>query len=125
SPSIWDARTGELIARCRDSARVNQWAGDFGPDGTWFATFGRDGSVSIWHTRSGELRRGPMTNPPSVLSLIVSPDGRRLLVCGRNWWRLWNAATGEAVTDVRTNPPSQTPGAFSPDGKKFCVPATD
>jgi hypothetical protein len=107
------------------SPPFGNYAGGFGPDGTWCASVARDGVAAIWDANSGELRRGPMTNRPSSMGLVVSPDGKRLLVWGRFWWRLWDATTGQPVTDMQSNPPAIGPGRFSPDGNRFCLPGVD
>ena len=76
------------------------------PDGSWFATGGRDGTVRIWDTATGtEIRT--LTAPASDVRVVaVAPDGSWLATDG-GWVvrkgndrvRIWDTATG---TELRT-----------------------
>ena len=108
--SVWDASSGELVARL-------QGTGDefrrprFSPDGTLLATVtGAGHAVRVWDAHSGELRRagfgtgsGPLASR-IVAATAFSEDGRQLLtVYDFGELRVWDTASGQLLVE----PPSQ------------------
>lgn len=75
---IWDINSGTLIsALAPNSAHVN--AVTVSPDNRYVITGGDDGRARIWDIDSGVLLR-VLNHPGSIYSLLVSPDGRHLVV---------------------------------------------
>jgi WD40 repeat protein len=53
-----------------------------------------DGSVKIWNTETGESTTRKVIDG-RVESLVLSPDGRNLIIRSRDWsWRWWNLDAG-------------------------------
>jgi WD40 repeat protein len=82
--SWWDAATGQLLRRVPQAH--SSWIRGFAlsPDGTKFATGGRDGktaggTVRWWDAHTGKHLR-TLEMPFHVLSLAFSPDGKWLAV---------------------------------------------
>jgi uncharacterized protein with WD repeat len=83
---LWDAQSGQLLARCRDfSDRVV--ALGFSPDGKLLATGGgaptEDGEVKILDTSSGRpILSIKNAHSDTVYGVSFSPDGKKLATCG-------------------------------------------
>src|SRR5262245_56377739 len=50
------------------------WQVVFRPDGEYLASAGVDGTVKLWHWRTGELARS-LAHPVGVTAVAFSPDG--------------------------------------------------
>jgi WD40 repeat protein len=99
-------------------------AAAFRPDGTTFATAGKDGTVKFW---SLDLRKelgqlGPLES--AVTGLAFSPDGKLLATVGdKSSVRLWDASSRTAIANITALANIKDLGsavdgiAFSPDGK--------
>ena len=116
---LWDVSTGQelRLLRHRDAVR----AAAFAPDGKWVLTGCNDGTASLWDPLTGkELRRlipkagaflavgnsdnlkmlatrpdVSVVSPSSVVTVAVSPDGKKLLTgTGDRVARIWDARTG-------------------------------
>jgi WD40 repeat protein len=126
----------------------------FTPDGRTVVSGDQGGAIREWDVASGQAIRQLEGHPEfmerpgqpfrrieprpghmgSVVSLAVSPDGRRLVSAGGDrTLRVWELATGkecallERATGARTAvyPAPHYPMAFSPDGALLAIPGQD
>src|SRR5262249_55172901 len=69
--------------------------------GTNLLATGSDGTIRLWDVKTGkvakELKGG---HPAEVSSLVVSPDGKRLLSPGPDGPRGWNLSTGAELKEA-------------------------
>jgi eukaryotic-like serine/threonine-protein kinase len=105
-PSVFDARTGQLLARLEaPTDRIDAVA--LSPDGSIAATINYNGVIRISAATSGatlrtidittEVRLGG--NNLEVHSLEFSPDGKRLLVTGDRYVLIWNVEVDTRSAD--------------------------
>ena len=66
----------------------------FSPDGRLLATGGRDNTVKIWDSATGQALQSLEGHQKPVLTVAFSPDGRWLASgSGDNSVRLWGIST--------------------------------
>lgn len=121
--SLWDTRTGRLIARSVAHASGVSLV-DFDPTGTRFVTIAsEDGDVRLWDGRTGrEVAR--LAGDNNGWGLTFSPDGTRLATVGMGiakTARLWDSRTGRPVADLADGGGRLT---FSPDGTRIASAGT-
>ncbi len=128
--SIWDVKTRKLrfalekttvgFALSRDAFLA------FLPDGQTLASAaGR--YLNVWNLASRKIERKYVNSGSlgEIRNMVLSPDGRTILVVGTTGARnlevkLWNPKTGEVVSELRGEGAGGT-AAFSPDGKTLVV----
>jgi WD40 repeat protein/tetratricopeptide (TPR) repeat protein len=90
-------------------------AASFGQDGRFFATASRDGTVQFLDARTGKLLHLLPAEIGSVVSFIMSPDGRRIAAAGESGsTKLWEfplAGYRDGATSL----------ALSSDGRKIAL----
>jgi WD40 repeat protein/serine/threonine protein kinase len=97
----------------------------FGPDGSWLASAGADGTVRRWAAADGRPLHAPHAHPGGVSRVVVSPDGKHLASASRDGTiHYWDAATGEVVRTFAVAP-GGVGLAFSPDGRALAAAAMD
>ncbi|MGH9135234.1 MAG: TIR domain-containing protein, partial [Ilumatobacteraceae bacterium] len=122
---LWDVDGRRQLGDPLDGHQLLVETMAFSPDGDVLAAVDRDGAVVLRDTTT-RLRQGP-TFGTSVLSVVFSPDGARL-VTGDTGGEVqeWNVATGRPV-----GPPLIAPGGriyrmtVSPDGLTLAVTTTN
>lgn len=124
---VWNARNGS--ERCTlEGPTEGICSIAISPDNSCVATAGRDGMTWICDSGKGR-KRFPLPETElqgeASLSVVFSPDGRRVVTsCGR-WATLWDADTGRKLLELRL-PPSGSDthfdhAVFSPDGRKVAT----
>ncbi len=98
--------------------RVNSVA--FSPDGTQIVSGGRNKTVIVWDTASGDEVRSLVGHNDLVSSVAFSPDGTRIV--SGSWdktLRIWDAASGDEIQTLSGNDSWVLSIGFSPDGKQI------
>ena len=96
------------------------------PDGTTFASGGKDGTVQVWdaHTRRQLLRIPGHVGP--VQSVGHAPDGSALASVGDDGAvRIWDPRTGEMQRQLTTHNGRVYSVAYSPDGTVLATAGDD
>lgn len=99
------------------------------PDGRWFASSAKDGTVRVHAFATGQLVRallghdetGSLNRDFSNAALAFSPDSRILLaVDNYNEWWFWDVESGRLLRSLRINSTTSKP-AWAPDGRTIAV----
>lgn len=91
--AIWDAETGELVARLRGHS-ADVLAVAVSPDGERIATAGRDLAVMLWDTHHFENLGQLRGHEKYIYQLSWSPDGETLVSSsGDGTLRMWRTDT--------------------------------
>jgi WD40 repeat protein len=112
TPKVWDADTG------RDLTPTGSFRLPiaFSPDGRWFLSIPKEGTVEVCDARSQSVQ----CTVPGRTPIAFSPDGGRLLTsmvkAGDNALKVWDVATGREALQIKLEYAPRS-AAFSPDGK--------
>jgi WD40 repeat protein len=133
--SLWDAKTGTLIAHLHGAGDVFRRP-QFSPDGTLLATVAGDGStVQVWNARSGtpgQVGFGPAKGVEGrvVVTVAFSADNRQLLtVYDFGELKVWDVASGTLLIEppavVFTRMNAALDAAFSEDRTQVTLLSTN
>jgi WD40 repeat protein len=142
---LWDAATGKALAVLRGH-KDGVSALAFGPEGKWLASgSGYPGSgagnpfesfigpqrgvaaeLKVWELQGQKTNFTLAGHHNSILSVAVSPDGKRLATGSADATvKLWNATTGAVETNLAGFKGPVTAVAFSPDGQALAIGGGD
>jgi WD40 repeat protein len=123
---LWDLQTGRLV---REFKGHQEWVFSlaFSPDGhlaystsggpdLW--SDGTDSAVRVWDVETGRQVRKFEGHKGRVLSVAVSPDGRRVLTGGDTSLILRDAQTGKLLRRFEGHSALLTRVSFLPDGER-------
>lgn len=105
---IWDFNLGKQIKRLKGhTATINCMK--FFNSGNMLATASDDGKVLIWDLNTESVIKSmPLVNAVRIVSLDISPDGNRIVVCGSplysGEWNLKNNELTELNTKLSNSP---------------------
>ena len=118
---IWDAQTGELVARPFKGHQDSFTSVSFSPDGKHIVSGSLDRTIRIWDAQTGELVAGPFADhQDSVTSVTFSFDGKHFVSSGLydETIQIWDTLTGELVAKpFAGHQHTLTSVTFSPDQK--------
>ncbi|MEZ4727426.1 MAG: BTAD domain-containing putative transcriptional regulator [Caldilineaceae bacterium] len=88
------------------------------PDCQLLAVGANDGKLRLWRLTDGQLTCILSGHPSTVVSIVFSPDGRRLVSSSGSHGALylWDVASGERVCTLNGHQGGVGVVAFSPDG---------
>lgn len=120
--SLWDVETGKRQRRADVGAL---WVVQFAPDGKTLAGGGADGTIHIWETASGELRKF-QARADNVQALAFSPDGAALASGGASLGvQLWDTKSGKQLNALSGHQERVIAVAVGPGGKVIATTAWD
>ncbi|KAJ6627753.1 WD40-repeat-containing domain protein, partial [Mycena sp. CBHHK59/15] len=125
---VWDAQTGDTVARPFEGHSGWVYSVAFSPDGTRIVSGSFDSTVRVWDAQTGHTVAGPFEgHTASVYSVAFSPDGTRI-VSGSfdSTLQVRDAQTGHTVAgpfEGHTNYVRSV--AFSPDGTRIVSGSDD
>ncbi|WP_340383907.1 helix-turn-helix domain-containing protein [Streptomyces sp. SS7] len=140
SVDLWNVTTGHTrinaLASPEAAGREDQWPATeaFTRDGRILAVGREDGTLRLWDTRTGRVRRtlaegaraadGEAT--AGVTSIAFSADGRTLASGSEDRTvRLWDTGTGRLRTRLAGDPVTVASLALTPDGRILAVGGED
>jgi WD40 repeat protein len=128
SAKIWDARTGQVIAKLDGQHEGSVNSAVFSPDGTRVLTASDDGTARLWDAADGRpldvVFRG---HTDRVRAACFSPDGARVLTVSNDKTAIVSdAATGEPLLPpLAGHEWGLRSGAFSADGRRIITGGDD
>ena len=122
---LWDASTGELLARLREHSGP-MWAASFSPDGQRVLTASEDMTARLWDASTGKSLAELRGHSGSVTVATFSPDGQRVLTASMDGTaQLWDASIGMPLAELRGHSGSVSSVTFSPDGQRVLTESED
>jgi WD40 repeat protein len=122
--AIWDAQTGDQLARLRPEYTIHDAA--ISPKGDRLATACSDGTARIYDVGSGQSTAVLTGHDAPVLSIAFSPDGARVATASSDATaRIWDAGTGSAITVLKGQERWVVNVQFSADGRYLLTHALD
>ena len=80
---------------------LSVWCVIHSPDGTYLASAGSDGSVSVWDSMLREKIAGPFTHNGPVYSICWNDDGTQVVSASEDkTLKVWHATTGELMSTL-------------------------
>jgi eukaryotic-like serine/threonine-protein kinase len=122
---LWDVRTGAKVFE-RDFANQQGHAGDFSPDGRWFA-LDLTNSIALLDVEYGwEERRRFHGHTDSIWQISWEPAGTRLVSAGAEQTaRVWDATSGQELGRLEGHEAVVRNAVFSPDGRIIATGSLD
>jgi WD40 repeat protein len=116
---LWDVASGKQIGQ--PLVGHTEWVGAvaFSPDGTRIASASSDTTVRLWDAVTLQPIGKPLTNDSPILSVVFSPDSRRIATGDDKTVRLWDAGTLQPIGKRLTHDSPVTKVLFSPDGERI------
>jgi hypothetical protein len=114
--------TGEQLAPFRDHTLEHYdvvTSVAFFPNGKVIVSASRDGTVKIWDAETGRIQRTLTDHAGPVLSVAVSPDGKRLAAAGFGSAIVIWSATGQLVRKITAESDRVESIVFSADSKQI------
>ncbi|HLJ95397.1 MAG TPA: serine/threonine-protein kinase [Gemmataceae bacterium] len=117
---VWDAQSGQELLSLKGGGPVA-----FSPDGKRLA--GGLGDLTVWDAQTGlELQTWKGGHPDIVMSLVFSPNGKRLVSASRDGTvKVWDAQTGQEMLTLKGHSGYVSTVAFSPEGHRLASASYD
>ncbi|HLN30628.1 MAG TPA: WD40 repeat domain-containing protein [Gemmataceae bacterium] len=131
---LHEVATGDPAGACinLEANPVSLTALGISSDGRHLATASQGGGVTIWDVQSGKALATCRHDGGGVLSVVFSPDGKRLAVTFSETVQIWDSATGKTIATQPFRFSHKWEGktaaskwlmktAFSPDGGQLIL----
>ncbi|MFE9651296.1 WD40 repeat domain-containing protein [Streptomyces sp. NPDC006365] len=92
----------------------------FRPDGRTLATGDNDGTMRVWDTRTGRIRKN-LPRGDAHLAAVSTPDGRTLAIVGPDAVELRDTSTGRTLKRLAKQTFGSGPMAFNRDGRTLAI----
>src|SRR5262249_13346737 len=123
--TVWDARSGDLIATLRHSEAL-LYSVSLSPDGESVATAGDGRTAKVWSARTGEVIRLLEGHSSALRSVAYSKDGRELLTTsGDGTVRLWSPEDNVTRMTLIGHLDRVSSAELSPDGQRVVTASSD
>ncbi|MFG2364834.1 helix-turn-helix domain-containing protein [Streptomyces mirabilis] len=137
---LWNVTTGHARMNPLAYPEAADWESQgaateaFTADGRILAVGGEDGTLQLWDTRTGHIRKTLAQGAHAadseatvrVTSIAFSPDGRTLATGSEDRTvRLWDTHTGRTRATLAGDPVVVASMAFTPDGHALAVGGED
>jgi len=121
---IWNVQTArEIMTLIIETSHFR--CVTFSPDGKHIATGANDGTITIWHTRTGEKIR-TFQDRARIKSVAFSPDGKRILTaCRYREAKIRDVQTGKELITLKGHRGMLFSAAFSSDGRRVVTASVD
>ena len=122
---LWDAQTGQLIARLKGHSHSTYMAA-FSPDSRLLATAGSDQTTILWDANSGERLISLKGHEGPVLWTEFSPDSRLIVTASADATaRVWSVTSGTCISVLKGHNKRVYRAHFSPDGQRVATASED
>ena len=122
--SIWDATTGERLAKLETGHNLR--CGAISPDERLIAIGTMDTAIQLWDVASQRKVATLKGHGDAVYALDFSPDGKTLASGSQDRTvKLWNVATGSLLLTLDDHHSFVHAVRFSPDGRNLVTGSTD
>jgi WD40 repeat protein len=123
---VWDAATCQEIRTFKLLGGTSSGVA-FSRDGMRLASVGSRGTIKVSDATTGREISTVVEGHTNgiVMSLVFSPDGRRLASSGYQEVKVWDAATGQEIRSFKAHTSVVYNVAFSPDGSRLASTSRD
>ncbi|KAG9089697.1 hypothetical protein FS749_001135, partial [Ceratobasidium sp. UAMH 11750] len=115
-------RESDEVMRCRITSVA------FSSDSRWIVSGSTDSTVRVWDVKTGKevLKLQSGARSVSTVSVVFSPEGRRIAASSDNTVRVWDVHTGqELFKPMKGHSDSVESVAFSSDGRRIVSSSKD
>lgn len=123
--TIWDARSGAIVAELVGHTKSIYWIMSFSQDGRQVATISYDRTTRIWNADTGESI-AVLRHPDNILHASFSPDGRRVVTaCQDASAYVWDVRAGKCISRLQGHTEHVFSAVFSPEGGRVLTASRD
>jgi WD40 repeat protein/tRNA A-37 threonylcarbamoyl transferase component Bud32 len=121
SAKVWNATSGQ------ETLTINWSVGPvcFSPDGKRIVSGSLDDTLKVWDAASGQEMQTFKGQTGPLMSVAVSPDGKRIVSSSNGALTLWDAASSQGTLTPTGHSGRVTSVAFSPDGRRIVSGSED
>ncbi|MHC4445188.1 MAG: protein kinase domain-containing protein [Planctomycetota bacterium] len=120
---VWDSRNGKLLKRINTGATWSIWTVVFNPNNKLLYAGSLQGTFYVIDVNTGKIITTIQAHNDEMTSMVVSPDGRRMVTIGDYVMiKIWDTTTWRELLILRDHAkPMIRSVAFSPDGRTLAT----